>query len=66
MVSGTLGDSFMNISQILESSMSSKLSKITGLLEPVMMILLGTIVGAISLSIMLPIYDISTVLQKAH
>ena len=62
--SGQLGASIIRAADILDREMEHSLKKITSLIEPIMMIGLGLVVGGIALSIMMPIYDISRVLQK--
>ncbi|NCW28743.1 MAG: hypothetical protein EBV83_10740, partial [Verrucomicrobia bacterium] len=62
--SGTLGNSLLRASLILDRDIENILRKITALIEPIMMAGMGCIVGSIALSIMMPIYDISKVLQK--
>jgi type II secretory pathway component PulF len=61
--SGTLGVSLTRAATILDRSMEHSLKKLTSLIEPLMMAGMGTVVGGIALSIMMPIYDISRVLQ---
>lgn len=63
-MSGTLGTSLMRASSIIDRDMDHSLKKMTVLIEPVMMAGIGVIVGSIALSIMLPIYDMSRVLQQ--
>jgi len=63
-VSGALGRSLLRAADILDRGVDHSLKKITALIEPVMMAGMGFAVGAIALSIMMPIYDISKVLQK--
>jgi type II secretory pathway component PulF len=62
--SGTLGDSFVRAADILDRNLDHSLKRMTSLIEPLMMIFMGCTVGAIALSIMMPIYDISKVLQR--
>jgi len=62
--SGTLGASLSRAAAILDRGIEHSLHRMTSLIEPVMMAGMGCIVGAIALSIMMPIYDISKVLQK--
>lgn len=62
--SGNLGTSIIRAASILDREMEHSLKKMTALIEPIMMIGLGLVVGSIALSIMMPIYDISRVLQK--
>jgi type IV pilus assembly protein PilC len=63
-LSGTLGASLLRAANILDRDIEHSLKKLTSLIEPLMMIGLGVIVGSIALSIIMPIYDISKVLQK--
>lgn len=62
-ISGTLGSSLIRASDIIDRDIEHGLKKVTSLIEPIMMIGIGGIVGAIALSIMMPIYDVSRVLQ---
>lgn len=62
--SGTLGQSLMRISDILDRDIENNLKKLTSLIEPIMMIGIGVIIGGIALSIMMPIYDVSKALQN--
>lgn len=62
--SGTLGVSIIRAGVILDKEIEHSLKKLTSLIEPIMMVLMGCIVGTIALSIMLPIYNISGTLQK--
>jgi type IV pilus assembly protein PilC len=61
--SGALGKSLLRSADIIDRDMEHSLKKITALIEPVMMAGMGCVVGAIALSIMMPIYNISKVLQ---
>jgi type II secretory pathway component PulF len=49
---------------LLDRELDHGLKRLTALIEPVMMIGVGSIVGSIALSIMMPIYDISKTLQR--
>lgn len=62
--SGTLGISMIRVADIIDRDVDHKIKRVTSLLEPLMMMLLGLIIGAIALSIVMPIYDISKVLQR--
>ncbi len=61
--SGTLGSSLIRAASIIDRDMEHSLKRLTSLIEPVMMAGMGCVVGGIALSIMMPIYDISRVLQ---
>lgn len=63
-MSGTLGKSMLRGALILDREIEHSLKRITALIEPIMMAGMGIVVGAIALSIMMPIYDISRVLQR--
>ncbi|MES2216018.1 MAG: type II secretion system F family protein [Patescibacteria group bacterium] len=62
--SGTLGSSLLRAADIIDRDIEHMLKRLTSLIEPVMMAGMGCVVGAIALSIMMPIYDISRVLQR--
>lgn len=62
--SGVLGLSTIRAGNIVDKEIEHTLKKFTSLIEPVMMVAMGCIVGALALSIMLPIYNISGALQK--
>lgn len=62
-ISGTLGICITRAADILDRDIDHSLKRATALIEPVMMILVGAVVGVIAVSIILPIYDISKVLQ---
>ena len=61
--SGALGTSALRAAGIIDRDIEHALKRLTSLIEPCMMLVLGLAVGAIALSIMMPIYDISRVLQ---
>ena len=63
-MSGSLGASLVRSADIMDRDMSHMLKRLTSLIEPMMMLFMGGIVGAIALSIMMPIYDVSRILQK--
>jgi type II secretory pathway component PulF len=58
-----LGTSLLRAASIIDRDMDHSLKRLTSLIEPVMMVGMGCTVGSIALSIMMPIYDISKVLQ---
>jgi type IV pilus assembly protein PilC len=61
--SGALGVSLIRAADILDRDIEHALKRLTALVEPVMMAGMGCAVGAIALSIMMPIYDVSKALQ---
>ena len=62
--SGNLGSSCLRVASIIDRDMDHTLKKFTSLIEPLMMAGMGIVVGGIALSIMMPIYDMSRVLQQ--
>ncbi len=58
--SGNMEEGLLRIADSLDSEIESKLSVMTSLLEPMMIIVLGGIVGFIVLAILLPIFDINS------
>lgn len=63
-MSGRLGDSLVRSAECVDRDVEHILRRATSLIEPIMMIAMGIVVGCIALSIMMPIYDISRVMQK--
>lgn len=61
---GTLAETCIAISQMYEQDLESFTKKLSQILEPVLMILMGCIVGFIALSMITPIYSISQKLQR--
>jgi len=62
--SGSLGISLVRAATIIDRDLDHTLKKLTSLIEPIMMAGMGVAVGAIALSIMMPIYDMSRALQR--
>jgi len=58
--SGNMEEGLLRIADSLDSEIETKLSVMTSLLEPMMIIVLGGIVGFIVLAILLPIFDINS------
>lgn len=63
-VSGSLGSSLLRVTSIISREIDNFLKKLTALVEPIMMVGMGGMVGSIALAIMMPIYDISKTLQR--
>ncbi|MBN1975467.1 MAG: type II secretion system F family protein [Sedimentisphaerales bacterium] len=57
--SGSIEEGLANVADAFDNEVESAVKALTSLLEPVMIILLGVIVGFIVLSILLPIFDIN-------
>jgi type II secretory pathway component PulF len=62
-ISGTLGHSLIRVADIIDRDIEHSLKRFTSLIEPIMMIGVGSVIGAIALSIMMPIYEVSKILQ---
>ncbi len=58
-IAGTLADSLLYISIIYQQELDETIKTISSLLEPILMIVMGFIVGFISLSIITPLYAIT-------
>lgn len=62
--SGTLSKSLIFISDMYDKEIEDKLKILMTLLEPALMILMGIIVGFISLSIITPMYEVSQTISR--
>jgi type II secretory pathway component PulF len=61
---GNLALMFGHCSRIFEQDIDLFLKRFSSLIEPVLMIFMGLIVGSIALSIILPVYEITNHLSK--
>ncbi len=61
---GNLGALFGHTARIFEQEIENVLKSFTSLIEPVLMVFMGLVVGSIALSIILPVYEISNHLSK--
>lgn len=61
--SGTLGLSMIRVADIIDRDVDHVLKRLTSIVEPVLMVVLGFSIGGIALSIIMPIYDLSKALQ---
>jgi len=57
--SGSIEEGLTNVADAFDSEVETAVKALTSLLEPLMIILLGAIVGFIVLAILLPIFDIN-------
>jgi len=64
-MSGLLGESLIRAANIIDVDLENQFKRLTSFIEPLMMVGVGGVVGVIALSIMMPIYDMSKVLQHA-
>jgi general secretion pathway protein F len=61
--SGNLESMFLKAAQTNEDFVTNKLAVLTSLVEPIMILILGGIVGFIVLAVLLPIFDMSHLIQ---
>ncbi len=62
--SGQLDEMFLKVAQDSENYITNRLSMLTSLLEPIMILLLGGIVGFIVLAVLLPILDMGQLVER--
>ncbi len=62
--SGNLQEMMGYCSKIFEQDIDTSLRRFSSLIEPILMIFMGIIVGSIALSIILPVYEITNNLNK--
>ena len=55
---GTLDKSMQDVSEYMEYEVSNRLQTITVLLEPIMLVFVGIVVGGMMLAIIAPIYGL--------
>jgi type IV pilus assembly protein PilC len=61
---GTLSHMFLHIHKVFSEEIDDTIKRFNTLIEPVLMIGMGILVGSIALSIILPIYEVTNHLQK--
>ena len=59
--SGTLSSMLLKVADSLEGSLTTRLTTATSLLEPCMILLLGSVVGFVVMAVLLPIFEMSRV-----
>ena len=62
--SGNLGNVLHDVSDFYQRELRATVKAVTSMIEPIMIIVMGVIVGFIVASIMLPIFKLSSVLAK--
>lgn len=60
---GKVGDSLLRVSQYFESESSRKIATLTTLLEPLIIVILGVGVGFLIISVITPIYNLTSAIQ---
>ncbi|MDE1975053.1 MAG: type II secretion system F family protein [Patescibacteria group bacterium] len=61
--SGAVGQTIIRAADIMDRDLDQTLKRLSSLMEPMMMLVMGGVVGTVAISIMMPIYDISRALQ---
>jgi len=61
---GNLNDNLTYVSEYYEEEMNYGLDAMTTIIEPVMLLLMGAMVGFVAISIITPIYSISSSISK--
>jgi type IV pilus assembly protein PilC len=61
--SGTLGDVLSDIADFYGRELKTVIKTVTSMIEPIMIVLMGVLVGFIAMSIILPIFKMSAVVS---
>lgn len=61
--SGTLGDVLRDISEFYARELKTVIKTVTSMIEPLMIVIMGVLVGFIAMSIILPIFKMSSVVK---
>jgi type IV pilus assembly protein PilC len=61
--SGNLGDVMVDISEFYASELKNTIKAVTGMIEPLMIMIMGVVVGFIAMSIILPIFKMSSLVK---
>jgi len=61
--SGRLGEVLEEISTYYQKTLRDAIKAVTGMIEPIMIVLMGSIVGFIAMAIILPIFKMSNMVQ---
>ena len=62
--SGQLGSVLTRVGEFLEEDLRATVQAATKMIEPVMICIMGTIVGSIAIALLLPIFTISRVIAR--
>lgn len=62
--SGRLGEVLEEISTYYQKTLRDAIKAVTGMIEPIMIVLMGSIVGFIAMAIILPIFKMSSMVQN--
>ncbi len=62
--SGKLGEVLDEVSEFYARELKSVIKSVTAMIEPLMIVLMGSVVGFIAMSIILPIFKLSSIMAK--
>ena len=61
--SGNMAKMMQHVSEIYEEDLERSLNRLTSFLQPVILLFLGLVVAVILLSVLLPLTDVSSMIQ---
>ena len=61
--SGRLGESIAYVADVLDEENTELLNAVTKLIEPLILIIMGVIVGAVAISLFMPLFDMTAAVQ---
>jgi len=61
--SGKLGEVLDEVSEYYHKRLREAIKTVTGMIEPIMIIVMGTVVGFIAMAIILPIFKMSAIVK---
>jgi type IV pilus assembly protein PilC len=62
--SGKLGETLDDVSSFYDKELQATIKNVTAMIEPIMIVLMGGVVGFIAMSIVLPIFKMSSLVKK--
>ena len=62
--SGTLGEVLTDVAEFYARELKTTIKIVTSMIEPIMIVLMGILVGFIAMSVILPIFKMSKVITK--
>jgi type IV pilus assembly protein PilC len=62
--SGSLSEVLHDVSEYYARELTAVIKKVTSMIEPIMIVLMGIMVGFIAMSIMLPIFKMSALVSS--
>ena len=62
--SGTMGEVLSDISDYYEKQLKNNIKMVTSMIEPIMIVVMGAVVGFIAMSVLLPIFKVSSLVAS--